>query len=103
MSVLLEFSVVPVGKGASISPQVARVLKIVTESGVRYKANPMGTVLEGEWDELMGVVKKCHAEVMRDSERVLTTLTIDDRKEKEGRMEKKLESVEQKLGRKLNK
>ncbi len=103
MSVLLEFSVVPVGKGASISPQVARVLKIVTESGVRYKANPMGTVLEGEWDELMGVVKKCHAEVMRDSERVLTTLTIDDRKAKEGRMEKKLESVEEKLGGKLNK
>lgn len=103
MSLLLEFSIVPVGKGASISPQVASVLKIVSESGVRYKANPMGTVLEGEWDELMGVVKKCHAEVMKDSERVLTTLTIDDRKAKEGRMEKKLESVEEKLGRKLNK
>ena len=103
MSMLVEFSVVPIGTGVSISPQIARVLKIVAESGVRYKVNPMGTVLEGEWDTVMGVVRKCHAEVMKDAERVLTTITIDDRKGKEQRIEKKLESVEQKLGMKLNK
>lgn len=102
MSILAEFSVVPVGTGVSISPQVARVLRIVIDSGVRYKANPMGTVLEGEWDEVMAVIKKCHAEVIKDSERVLTTLTIDDRKGKADRIEKKLESVEQKVGKKLN-
>ena len=102
MSILAEFSVVPVGTGASISPQVARVLRIVIDSGVRYKANPMGTVLEGEWDEVMAVIKKCHAEVIKDSERVLTTLTIDDRKGKADRIEKKLESVEQKVGEKLS-
>jgi len=102
MSILAEFSVVPVGTGASISPQVARVLRIVIDSGVRYKANPMGTVLEGEWDEVMAVIKKCHAEVIKDSERVLTTLTIDDRKGKADRIEKKLQSVEQKVGEKLS-
>jgi len=102
MSILAEFSVVPVGTGASISPQVARVLRIVIDSGVRYKANPMGTVLEGEWDEVMAVIKKCHAEVIKDSERVLTTLTIDDRKGRADRIEKKLESVEQKVGEKLS-
>ena len=100
---LVEFSVVPLGSGASISPKVARVLKIVAESGVSYKANPMGTVLEGEWDKVMGVVKKCHEEVMKDADRVLTSITIDDRKGKELRIEKKLESVEQKLGMKLKK
>jgi uncharacterized protein (TIGR00106 family) len=103
MSMLMEFSVVPIGVGVSISPQIARVLKIVAESGIPYKANPMGTVLEGEWDKAMDVVKKCHAEIMKDSERVLTTITIDDRKGKEQRMEKKLESIEQKLGMKLKK
>lgn len=102
MSVLAEFSVVPVGTGASISPQVARVLAIVMDSGVRYKANPMGTVLEGEWDEVMAVIRRCHAEAMKDSERVLTSIAIDDRKGKEDRIEKKLESLEQKVGRKLN-
>jgi uncharacterized protein (TIGR00106 family) len=103
MSVLVGFSVVPIGTGVSISPQIAKVLKIVTESGVRYKVNPMGTVLEGEWDKVMGIVKQCHNEVIKDAERVLTTITIDDRKEKEQRIDMKVESVEQKLGKKLNK
>ena len=101
MSMLVEFSVVPIGAGVSISPQIAKVLKIVAESGVVYKANPMGTVLEGDWDTVMAVVRKCHDAVMKDSERALTTITIDDRKGKEARIEKKLESVEQKLGMKL--
>ena len=103
MSMLVEFSIVPLGTGASISTKIARVLKIVLESGVSYKANPMGTVLEGEWDKVMGVIKKCHEEVMKDAERVLTSIKIDDRKGKEQRIEKKLESVEQKLGMKLKK
>jgi len=103
MSMLVEFSVVPLGMGESVSRQIAQVLKIVSESGVSYKANPMGTVLEGEWDKVMGVIKKCHEEVMKDAERVLTSIKIDDRKGKEQRIEKKLESVEQKLGMKLKK
>ncbi len=102
MSVLAEFSVVPMGAGASVSPQVARVLRIVAESGIPYKANPMGTVLEGEWDQVMRVIGKCHAEIMRDAERVITSIKIDDRKGQDARMEKKLASVEQRLGRKLN-
>ncbi len=102
MSVMVEFSVVPLGKGASLSAVVAKVLWIVAKSGVRYKANPMGTVLEGSWEEVMGVIKKCHDEVMRDSERAVTSITIDDRKGQDARIEQKLESVEQKLGMKLN-
>ncbi len=103
MSMLVEFSVVPVGTGVSISLQIAKVLKIVADSGLPYKANPMGTVLEGEWDKVMGLVKKCHDEILKDAERVLTSIKIDDRKGKEHRIEKKLESVELKLGMKLNK
>ena len=103
MSILVEFSIVPLGKGASVSAIVARVLKIVVESGISYKANPMGTVLEGDWDRVMGIIKACHQEVMKDAERALTSIKIDDRKGKEERIGKKLESVEQKLGIKLQK
>jgi uncharacterized protein (TIGR00106 family) len=99
---MVEFSIIPLGKGASVSIVIARVLKIVMDSGVKYKANPMGTVIEGEWDELIGVVKKCHDESMKDADRVVTSIKIDDYKGKGYRLEKKLESVEQKLGRKLN-
>ena len=103
MSVLVEFSVVPLGAGASVSHIIAKVLRIVEESGVCYKANPMGTVLEGDWDTVMAVVKRCHAEVMREVERAVTEIRIDDRKGTEERMEKKLESVERKLGLTLKK
>jgi uncharacterized protein (TIGR00106 family) len=99
---MIEFSIVPLGKGASVSPVIARVMKIVVESGVRYKANPMGTVIEGEWGRLIDLMKKCHDEAMKDADRVLTTIKIDDYKGKEDRLEKKLESVEQKLRQKLN-
>ena len=99
---MIEFSIVPLGAGASVSPVIARVLKIVTESGVPYKANPMGTVVEGEWGELMDLVRRCHDEALRDADRVVTTIKIDDYKGKGARLEKKLESVEQKLGKKLN-
>jgi uncharacterized protein (TIGR00106 family) len=103
MSILAEFSIVPLGKGASVSPAVARVLKIVAESGISYKANPMGTVLEGEWDRVMGIIKECHQEVMKDADRAVTSIKIDDRKGKGERIGTKLESVEQKLGMKLQK
>lgn len=103
MSILVEFSIVPLGKGASVSPVVARVLKIVAESGISYKANPMGTVLEGEWDQVMAIIRACHQEVMKDADRAVTSIKIDDRKGGEERIGKKLESVEQKLGMTLNK
>ncbi|HAS52866.1 MAG: hypothetical protein A2X56_04100 [Nitrospirae bacterium GWC2_57_13] len=103
MSVLVQFSVVPLGQGASVSPAVAKALRIVVESGIAYKATPMGTVLEGEWDAVMAVVKQCHQEVLKSSERVLTSVSIDDRKGMDNRLEKKVASVEQKLGRELKK
>jgi uncharacterized protein (TIGR00106 family) len=102
MSLLAEFSIVPLGKDASVSASVARVLAIVAESGVSYRVNPMGTVLEGEWGDVMTLIGKCHEEMMRDSERVLTTIRIDDRRGKGPRMEQKLTSLEQKLGRRLD-
>ena len=55
MSVLLEFSMTPLDKGESISPYVSRSLDIIDKSGVDYRLNPMGTVLEGDWEQVMGV------------------------------------------------
>jgi uncharacterized protein (TIGR00106 family) len=99
---MVEFSIVPLGRGVSVSPVIARVMRVVIESGVPYKANPMGTVLEGEWHEVMSVIRACHEEALVDAERVVTAIKIDDYRGRSGRLEQKLESVEQKLGRKLN-
>ncbi len=100
---LIEFSIVPVGSGSSLGGRLAEVLKIVDESGLPYKINPMGTVVEGEWDELFRLVRKCHKTVMKKEERVVTSISVDDRKGKPHRIEQKVKSVEKRLGRSLKK
>ncbi len=100
---LIEFSIVPVGSGSSIGERLADVLKIVDESGLPYKINPMGTVVEGDWDELFSLVRKCHETVIKTEERVLTSISVDDRKGKSNRLEEKVKSVERRLGKQLKK
>jgi uncharacterized protein (TIGR00106 family) len=100
---LVQFSIVPVGVGSSLGDSIARVLGIVEESGLPYKINPMGTVVEGEWNEVMKLLRKCHSSVMKDGERAITTISIDDRKGRPNRIDQKVRSVEKRLGRKLKK
>lgn len=100
---LVEFSIIPIGVGSSIGNQLAEVLKIIDASGLPYKVNPMGTVIEGEWDEVMKLIKKCHRTVMKTGERVLTTITIDDRKGKPSRIDEKVKSIERRIGKTLKK
>ena len=98
---VVNFTVVPIGKDSSLSAKVAEVLKIISDSGISYKLHSMGTILEGEWDEIMRLIKKCHKKILKDSDRVLTTITIDDRKGRTDRIAGKVKSVEEKLGEKL--
>ena len=98
---VVNFSIVPIGKGSSMSAQVAEVLKIVSESGINYKLHAMGTILEGDWDDVLGLVKKCHKKILKDSDRVLTTISIDDHKGRTGRIAGKVQSVKRKLGKEL--
>lgn len=94
---IAEFSVVPVGKGESLSSYVAECVRIVKESGLDYRVCPMGTVLEGEYDDVMEVVKKCHTRVREMANRVLTTVKIDDRGGASKAIESKVRSVEARL------
>lgn len=100
---LVEFSIVPIGVGSSIGDQLAEVLRIVDASGLPYKVNPMGTVIEGEWDEVMKLVKKCHGVIMKTGERAITTISIDDRKGKPKRIDAKVKSIERRIGKALKK
>ncbi|MBS1114350.1 MAG: putative cytosolic protein, partial [Nitrospirae bacterium] len=86
-----------------MSAKVAEVLDIVDSSGLPYKLTPMGTIVEGEWNDLMRLVRQCHRKMMKNEERVLTRILIDDRKGKTGRMDRKIRSVEKRLGRSLKK
>lgn len=99
--VLLEFSMTPLGKGESVSPFVARCLEIVEASGLDYRLHAMGTVIEGEWDEVFAVVTRCYEALRPDCERVSCTMKVDARAGASGRLASKVRSVESKLGRKL--
>ncbi len=101
--VLLEFSMSPMDKGESVSDYVSRSLKIIDESGVDYRLNPMGTVLEGEWDEVMQVVKACFDKMQSDCGRITCSIKIDYRKGKSGRLQSKMASIESKLGKTVKK
>ena len=101
--VLLEFSMTPLDKGESVSKYVSRSLDIIDKSGLPYRLNPMGTVLEGSLDDVLNVVKDCHRLMASDCDRISTSIKIDYRKGKSGRLEAKIKSVEEKLGRSLSK
>ncbi len=99
--VLLEFSMSPLGKGESVSKYVSRSLDIIDKSGVPYRLNPMGTVLEGEWDEVFGVVRKCYERMRKDCNRISCSIKVDYRKGHSGRLVSKVASVEKALKRSI--
>ncbi len=95
--VIVEFSIVPIGAGTSLSRFVAVCLDVVKESGLKYQLTPMGTVLEGESEEVIPVIMRCHERVMQMSERVVTSIKIDDRRDRPSHMERKVQSVQEKM------
>jgi uncharacterized protein (TIGR00106 family) len=87
--------------GESVSHLVAESLKIVDASGLDYQLGPMQTVVEGDETAVMETIMKCHRRMMELAPRVLTTISIDDRKGATGRLKGKVEDVEKQLGKKL--
>jgi len=100
--ILVEFSLFPVGKEEHLSPYVAHSLEIIEKSGLPYQLTAMGTLVEGEWDDVMNVVKKCYMRMQEETSRVYGSIKIDARKVGEGQLKKKVASVEQKVGHKLS-
>ena len=101
--VVLEFSMTPIGKGESVSPYVARSLDIIDRSGLAYELHAMGTLIEGELDEVLAVVRACHERMAQDCARISTAIKIDYRQGKSGRLAGKIASVERQLGRAVRK
>jgi len=98
---LAELSIVPLGRGEHLSAAIAEVLDVVDRSGIRYKFTPSGTCLEGEWDEVMDVVRRCHARARQGSRHVMTTIRIEDEEGETDKLTRNITSVEEKLGRQL--
>ena len=97
MSTIIELSIFPTDKGDSVSPYVARVLKVIESSGLPYELNPMGTCIEGKWDQLMSVVHRCFEELRQDCDRIYLTMKADYRRHRASGLRGKVISVQSRL------
>jgi uncharacterized protein (TIGR00106 family) len=96
---VVEVSIIPLGvPGTSLSGHVARVLKVLQESSLKYELTAMGTIINGDLEEIWQVLKKMHESCFAgEVGRVLTQVKIDDRRDKPGSPEQKIRSVMSKL------
>ena len=100
---MAEFSIIPIGKGVSFSASLAKALDIVDKSGLTYRLGPMGTVMEGNWDQVMKVIRTCYENLLQENERIVINVKIDDQKGPAHHLDDKVTVVEKKLGRTLKK
>ena len=96
---VLEISVVPIGiKSSSLSSFVADCIHVLKNEKIRYELTAMGTNIEGNLKDLIRVALKMHqAPFKKGAPRVLTTLRIDDRRDKEVTLSGKKRAVQRKL------
>ncbi|MCX5806143.1 MAG: MTH1187 family thiamine-binding protein [Proteobacteria bacterium] len=103
MSVLVEFAMFPTDKGDSISEYVSRIIDMIDRSNIPYKLTPMGTIFEVETaEEAFKIINTSYMLLEPDCSRVYSTIKLDIRKGKSGRIIQKIESIEKKLGKKVN-
>ncbi|MBF8221701.1 MTH1187 family thiamine-binding protein [Halomonas sp. 328] len=95
MQVMVDLCVVPLGVGVSVSPQVAACQRVIQASGLSHRMHAYGTNIEGPWDEVMAVVKRCH-EVVHEmgAPRITSTLKVGTRIDRTQSMDDKVASVE---------
>jgi uncharacterized protein (TIGR00106 family) len=99
---LVELSILPLRGNTHLSDDLAEVLKLIDASGLRYQLTPSGTCIEGDWDDVMTLVHQCHHLALTLAPHVFTTIRIEDEKGEKNKLERNVEAVEAKVGRRLS-
>jgi uncharacterized protein (TIGR00106 family) len=98
MHVIADICVVPLGVGVSLSPYVAACERVLQDAGLHPRLHAYGTNVEGEWDQVMEALRRCHEVVHQmGAPRISTSLRLGTRVDRPQRMEDKIRSVEEKL------
>ena len=98
---LASFSVVPLDVTGGVKALIAEALMIVDESGLPYELGAMRTTIEGDQERALEVILHCHRRILELSPRVLTHITLDDRRGATGRLKGKVREVQEILGKRL--
>jgi uncharacterized protein (TIGR00106 family) len=98
MKVIVDFCIVPLGVGLSVSSHIAKCQNVLQEAGLKTHLHAYGTNIEGEWDTVFAAIKRCH-EVVHElgSPRITTTIKLGTRTDREDSLEGKVKSVTDKL------
>lgn len=98
MKVIADFCIVPIGVGVSLGSYIAVCERIVTNAGLKTHLHGYGTNIEGEWDDVMQAIKKCH-ETLHEMgvPRISTTIRLGTRTDRDQTIEDKIKSVQEKL------
>lgn len=98
MQVIVDFTVVPVGVGVSLSPYVAEVNRILQRTGLHFEMHANGTNVEGEWDAVLAAIRACHEGLhAMGVPRIHTDIKLGTRSDREQSMDDKVASVREKL------
>ena len=98
MRVIVDFTVVPVGTGVSLSLYIAAVERVLQEAGLHHELHANGTNVEGEWDEVMAAIRRCHERLhAMGVPRIHTDIKLGTRSDRDQTMADKLTSVRRKL------
>lgn len=98
---LVELTIIPIGTGAHLADQLANIVGIVDRSGLPYELTPSGTCIEGEWDDVMPVVRRCHEEARTRSSHIQTFISIEDEMNEKNKLRSNVEALEKRIGHPL--
>lgn len=98
MKVMIDLCVIPLGVGVSVSDYVTACQRVLDEAGLEHQLHAYGTNIEGEWDDVMAAVKRCH-EVVHEmgAPRISSSMRLGTRSDREQSIQDKIQSVETKL------
>ena len=98
MWVSIDFCLVPLGEGVSLSPYIAACKTIIERAALDHELGPNGTAIEGEWDAVFACVKACHQKVHDlGAQRIYTTLKVNTRSDRRQSFREKVISVKSEL------
>jgi uncharacterized protein (TIGR00106 family) len=98
MKVIVDFCLVPIGVGVSVSKYIVECEQIFNEAGLKTQLHAYGTNVEGEWDEVFAAIKNCHERVHEmGAPRISSTLRLGTRTDRQQTIEDKIQSIPEKL------
>jgi uncharacterized protein (TIGR00106 family) len=98
MKVIADLCIVPIGVGVSMGKYIAACEKVLEQTGLKTQLHAYGTNIEGEWDQVMAALKKCHM-ILHEMgvPRIHTTMRLGTRVDRDQTMDDKIRSVREKM------